>query len=151
MCVCVCVCEGVGLHDCGGPQPPLLQYIHREPGAGHAGEWVGCSLGDMCTHMLTCTSMHKVHLSLLSYSPTGLQIVLILSHSLPTPTPQYTYTQFILLYSIPPVCYMHTNYVVYIIFNVGISSSVFLPPPTPTCRGWEGHSCGGVWVSHEVT
>ena len=37
----------VGLHDGGGPHPPLLQYIHREPGAGHVGEW-GCSVGDEC-------------------------------------------------------------------------------------------------------
>ena len=43
-----CVCKGVGLHDCGGPHPPLLQHIHREPGAGHAGEWVGWPLWGMC-------------------------------------------------------------------------------------------------------
>ena len=113
VCVYVCVKEGVytivgdlNLH-CFSTSTENLEQAMQVSG------W-GCSLGDMCTHMLTCTSMHKVHLSLLSYSPTGLQIVLILSHSLPTPTPQYTYTQFILLYSIPPVCYMHTNYVVYI-------------------------------------
>ena len=47
----------MGLHDCGGRHPPLLhdQYIHREPGASHAGEWVGCSVGDVCT----CTNEEK--------------------------------------------------------------------------------------------
>ena len=37
----------MGLHNCGGPHPPLFQYIHREPGADHAGEEV--ALWGMCT------------------------------------------------------------------------------------------------------
>ena len=47
----------MGQHDGGVPHPPLLQYIHREPGAGHVGEW-GCSAGDECPHTHTNTSMY---------------------------------------------------------------------------------------------
>ena len=53
----------MGLHDCGGPHPPLLQCIHREPGAGHAGEWVRCSAGDV--HIHACAHSHTVGLPLL--------------------------------------------------------------------------------------
>ena len=41
--------------DGGCPSILLLQCIHREPGAGHAGEWVGCSAVDGCTNTHTCT------------------------------------------------------------------------------------------------
>ena len=51
---CPCFLSGTAW-DGGCPSIPLLQYIHREPGAGHAGEWVECSAVDGCTNTHTCT------------------------------------------------------------------------------------------------
>ena len=132
------MCEGVGLH------PPLLQCIHHKnlEQAMQVSGW-GALCG-MCAHAYT--SMHKVHLSLLTIIP---QVVFI--PHLPTPTPQYTHRQFILLYSIPPVCYMHTNYIVYIYFMYVFHHLCPFPlPPTPTPRCMIGrgeHSCSGVGLT----
>ena len=151
MCVCVCVCEGVGLHDCGGPQPPLLQYIHREPGAGHAGEWVGAFFGRYVhTHAHMHEHAQSSSISSFLFTNWFTNSINFIPQPAHTHTPIHVHTVHpIILY---PSCLLHAHKLCSVyIFNVGISSSVFLPPPTPTCRGWEGHSCGGVWVSHEVT
>ena len=57
----------MGLHDCGGPQPLLLQYIYQELGAGHAGECVGCSVIDGCDKDMIVLEAHPHHTLLASF------------------------------------------------------------------------------------
>ena len=52
-----CPLEVSGSTQLWRTHPPLLQYIHREPGAGHAGEWVGCSMS-VRTHKHTHTNVY---------------------------------------------------------------------------------------------